>query len=931
MKGDFTRFTFRRADRYTGVRLQQGRVQVDADWNEQVDLQLDRERTEIRDVVGPLGAPVAEPGFGFVPLPPVGGGPQDFGLTPGRMYVDGILVEIGGEAVPGTGVATNRVNVDSPRLDGVTLAVGEWIEIRGGNDPHPVHHARISAVAPDGQATQLTFAPPVENPPDFADPTVRRLATYFTQPDLDSPPAPQGGTAYLAYLDVWERHVTAHENARLREVALGGPDTATRTQVAWQVRLEALEDEEAVCADIGPGWAPGGQSTGRLAARAQPAQDSATPCIVPQGAGYRRLENQLYRVEIHAGGGAGATYKWSRDNGHVVSRVKTVIPSTSEIEVEPQGRDDVLDFAPGQVVEITEAGAALRGETGMLAEVTEEADGVLTLTALAGDPPLDFTDVAAGWEVRRWEGTAEVVEGDWVDLEEGVQVRFAPGGFYRAGDWWAVPARTATGDVEWPLDGNAPAAVPPHGVAHAYCPLGIVTLGDDGEWDATDCRHLFPPLTGLVRMVYLGGDGQEAMPTTPDLAYPLQVGVLNGGVPVDNAFVRFSVVDGAGQIDGGAGFGFNPVLVPTVAGVASCGWRLGNAVHTQRVRAELIQYGSVADHPPIFFSANLSEAREVGFAAPSGCAGLAGSTTVQDALERLARTVNLFYVGGDGQHAVAGQALEAPLVVRVGSDCGPVAGASVTFTTQAAGGRLTAQAPTGPNQGGTTLTVPTETDGTARVFWRLSEAAGSNVVQQVTATISNLPTPWRAGGSTSITFTSKRLRADQVAYQAAAACAALAGTNNVQAALDALCAQLGGGGQQQPGIAVTAVRLVSLTSVANLNDSEIRIQDLTGGIFIDCAAQLDPVSFTGPSGQKPVCYLTLDVPEQATLTDPATGATRTALVGRRPVVLNAGVSHSGNRITWVPTKDALDYIDFTFGRTANLGVDRLLARLTLKG
>ena len=124
---------------------------------------------------------------------------------------------------------------------------------------------------------------------------------------------------------------------------------------------------------------------------------------------------------------------------------------------------------------------------------------------------------------------------------------------------------------------------------------------------------------------------------------------------------------------------------------------------------------------------------------------------------------------------------------------------------------------------------------------------------------------------------------------------------------------------------------MSLTSVANLNDSEIRIQDLTGGISIDCGAQLDPVSFTGPSGQKPVCYLTLDVPEQATLTDPATGATRTALVGRRPVVLNAGVSHSGNRITWVPTKDALDYIDFTFGRTANLGVDRLLAHLTLKG
>ena len=33
MKGDFSRFTFRPQNRYTSVRLQQGRVHLDADWN----------------------------------------------------------------------------------------------------------------------------------------------------------------------------------------------------------------------------------------------------------------------------------------------------------------------------------------------------------------------------------------------------------------------------------------------------------------------------------------------------------------------------------------------------------------------------------------------------------------------------------------------------------------------------------------------------------------------------------------------------------------------------------------------------------------------------------------------------------------------------------------------------------------------------------
>ena len=52
--------------------------------------------------------------------------------------------------------------------------------------------------------------------------------------------------------------------------------------------------------DFGRGWVPpDAVSTGRLAARAEPDPSSTDPCIVPEEAGYRRLENQLYRVEIH--------------------------------------------------------------------------------------------------------------------------------------------------------------------------------------------------------------------------------------------------------------------------------------------------------------------------------------------------------------------------------------------------------------------------------------------------------------------------------------------------------------------------------------------------------------------------------------------------------------------------------------------------------
>ena len=68
MKGQFSRLTARRARRYSSVRLQQGRVHLDADFNEQVDIAAWRDRVTTRDVVGPTGAPVEGGGFALSPV-----------------------------------------------------------------------------------------------------------------------------------------------------------------------------------------------------------------------------------------------------------------------------------------------------------------------------------------------------------------------------------------------------------------------------------------------------------------------------------------------------------------------------------------------------------------------------------------------------------------------------------------------------------------------------------------------------------------------------------------------------------------------------------------------------------------------------------------------------------------------------------------------
>ncbi len=53
MSGDHTRFTFDPLKRYSGVLMQQGRVQLDSDWNEEIDILRRRMRTTALDTFGP--------------------------------------------------------------------------------------------------------------------------------------------------------------------------------------------------------------------------------------------------------------------------------------------------------------------------------------------------------------------------------------------------------------------------------------------------------------------------------------------------------------------------------------------------------------------------------------------------------------------------------------------------------------------------------------------------------------------------------------------------------------------------------------------------------------------------------------------------------------------------------------------------------------
>lgn len=406
-RGDFTRDTFDARHQYSRVLMQQGRVQLDADFNEQASIMTHYLRNLAVDLMGPHAAPAGMDG------------------QPGEDF---------------------KVSVEDN--DQLVVASGLYY----------VNGIRC------------------ENP---------------SQINLQIPEKPD---VHLAYLDVWERHIAAVEDDLIREVALNGPDTASRAKIEWKVKLLAntkftLNSYNGFLTALEAIRKPG---TGMLRARARQREDEdREPCLVDPEARYRGPENQLYRVEIHTGGqDSQVTFKWSRENSSVYFPiVKPVADRT--VTLAHLGRDARFSLKPDDWVEIMDDEEALTPERPPLLQIESiDPDNFEVTLKKAPSSGRLGTELDKHPYLRRWDHKTDnpngvsVIEStpsnaDWLDLEDGIQIQFLKQGRsfkrYGVGDYWLIPARTITGDVEWPGPVTNPEFLPPHGILHHYAPLALLT------------------------------------------------------------------------------------------------------------------------------------------------------------------------------------------------------------------------------------------------------------------------------------------------------------------------------------------------------------------------------------------------------------------------------------------------------------------------
>jgi uncharacterized protein DUF6519 len=490
---DISRFLFQPAKHYSSVRMQQGRVILDSDWNESERIDDEEARRTLVDMICSKGT--SNQGFRVDNVrdaevePPLADpvATYDFDFENGSFYIGGLRFE-------------SETN-ESPET---YLGQIDWLQIDALAANLPVRPVNI----------------------------------------------PRGGVRRdLVYLRGWEQCVTSIEDSELRERALGGPDTSVR--IRRMRRVEVLTDVPDGCAaafsalqakltaPIAPDSGAAHEfdlescelkSKARLTVAPDPTQITEDPCKPAVPGGYLGADNQTIRVQLTATN----RFIWGYDNASPLYRVQVenipnppggVDGTRRKIRFLTIPRDQLAQPLAGQAVEIIPWGALLpnqekvaefQGQFFTVETSFDPEDGSLTITEPVAEEAVQWlADHSQFWSdldepehqqyfyLRLWTGGSgdaadadlQFTPGTPVALKgTGLSVVLSDEGL--PGDFWIIAARPSTPNlvVPWELLIKAP----PAGPRYFFAPLALVqwSLDQTGNLQPTvhDCRERFRPL-----------------------------------------------------------------------------------------------------------------------------------------------------------------------------------------------------------------------------------------------------------------------------------------------------------------------------------------------------------------------------------------------------------------------------------------------------
>jgi hypothetical protein len=492
MGSDRARVSYDPSRKWRGLVAQQGRVTVEADWNEAAAIDAAGDRAVTLDVVGPVGTPD------------------------------------GGYAVTATRPASPPASASPPDSAEGGLTVGPGTLYVGG------------------ERLDLDAAIDLASQPDWLD---TATGTLWVAPSPPPTSPPSGAANELVYLLAVEQEVSALEDPALTDVALGGPDTMQRLRVLqrfvrWPTQAtscdQAWSEVKAAWAGVGLKLNPASmrlESTTALEVGfvTEPAPPNA--CEPVATGGYLGAENQLIRVQVASVDSNGVpTIVWGFDDATFLYELTSAQPDNSGqlvLTFATAPVDSYHNPVAGQAVELLRDAASLTpGDPGSATAdgfIAAAAGPVFALTqgyesssgtvAIAGSLPAGYQG-AKQLYLRVWQGSipapadiAVALTGAGATTGVTVTLSSAGGGFH-PGDFWRFALRPSVPNLTYPARyGVTPQA--PDGTQVLACPVALVTWPAQGSPIVTSC---IPPFDNLVELTARGGGCCTVKITPDDLA-----------------------------------------------------------------------------------------------------------------------------------------------------------------------------------------------------------------------------------------------------------------------------------------------------------------------------------------------------------------------------------------------------------------------------
>jgi hypothetical protein len=469
---DISRSAFDPRKQYASVRMQQGRVILDDDWNENERIANEELRRSRVEIVGPAGSP--DRGFQITNPRITPKGRIDFDINAGSFYLGGL-----------------RLELHEPQT---YLLQRDSLQKPGQGDTAPTKE-RFDLVA------LLTYQQPVSAVED------RELFEVAL-----------GGPDTSTRLRTMQR------------VLLWEDVGADNCEAAWQVVLEKLLDQGFGTLNAEHEFAPEAKLTVTFAPAGTP-DDLCTPTAA---GGYLGAENQAIRVQLidkqHL------TWSFDNTAQFYRVRLAGGDRQTLEMLTEPKDQahwplaEQVVEILPwAAVLPNNEKIAEVQGHLSRVIDSYNPDTGQLKLAdpipADGFDDWVDRTDAGElnqGGEyyyLRVWNRGADHTSPPAIPFNPGVAVPLGHTGLeitlegsqFLAGDYWIIAARPETPNrvVPWELE----AGRRPHGIRRFLTPLALIHWpgGPGGEPEVDDCRPRFRPLTEQeICCTYTVGDGRTS-------------------------------------------------------------------------------------------------------------------------------------------------------------------------------------------------------------------------------------------------------------------------------------------------------------------------------------------------------------------------------------------------------------------------------------